>query len=157
MSGVKRIQNITLDERTVARRSPDIEHERKIAIFDLIEENSFAPVGDTSGPYNLYLRIVDRRLLFDIRTAQDVPVTTVGLSLTPFRRVVKDYFEVCESYFTAIKAASPSRIEALDMGRRSLHNEGSELLQARLDGKIDIDFDTARRLFTLICVLHLRV
>lgn len=157
MSEGRRIQNITLDERTVARRSPDIEHERKVAIFDLIEENSFAPVGDDSGPYNLYLSIEERRLLFDIRSADDTPVTIVGLSLTPFRRVVKDYFEVCESYFAAIKAASPSRIEALDMGRRSLHNEGSELLQARLEGKIEADFNTARRLFTLVCVLHLRV
>jgi uncharacterized protein (UPF0262 family) len=153
----RRIQNITLDERTVARRSPDIEHERKVAIFDLIEENSFAPVGDDSGPYNLYLSIEERRLLFDIRSADDTPVTIVGLSLTPFRRVVKDYFEVCESYFAAIKAASPSRIEALDMGRRSLHNEGSELLQVRLEGKIEADFNTARRLFTLVSVLHLRV
>lgn len=157
MSERRRIQNITLDERTVARRSPDIEHERKVAIFDLIEESSFAPVGDDSGPYNLYLSIEERRLLFDIRSADDTPITIAGLSLTPFRRVVKDYFEVCESYFAAIKAASPSRIEALDMGRRSLHNEGSELLQARLEGKIEADFNTARRLFTLVCVLHLRV
>ncbi len=157
MSDRSRIQNITLDARTVARRSPDIEYERKVAIFDLIEENTFAPVGDDNGPYNLYLAIEERRLMFDIRAADDTPVRVVGFSLTPFRRVVKDYFEVCESYFAAIKTASPSRIEALDMGRRSLHNEGSELLQARLEGKIDTDFDTARRLFTLICVLHLRV
>ena len=152
----QRIVDITLDERTVVRRSPDVEHERAVAIYDLLEENHFAPVGDYQGPYNLHLSIEERRLLFDIRTESDEALGTVTLPLLPFRRIVRDYFTICESYFEAIKTASPSRIEAIDMGRRGLHNEGSNLLRERLDGKIGIDFDTARRLFTLICVLHIR-
>lgn len=150
------IAKITLDEATVVRRSPDVEHERAVAIYDLLEENSFAPVGDYRGPYHLHLALQENRLLFDIRSESDRPLGTVTLPLSPFRRIVKDYFAVCESYFEAIKTASPSKIEAIDMGRRGLHNEGSELLRERLDGKIEIDFDTARRLFTLICVLHIR-
>lgn len=152
----QRIVNITLDERTVVRRSPDVEHERAVAIYDLLEENHFAPVGDYRGPYNLHLSIEESRLLFDIRAESDEALGTVTLPLSPFRRIVRDYFTVCESYFEAIKTASPSRIEAIDMGRRGLHNEGSNLLRERLEGKITIDFDTARRLFTLICVLHIR-
>ena len=150
------IINITLDEATVVRRSPDVEHERAVAIYDLLEENRFAPVGDYRGPYHLHLALQENRLLFDIRSEADRPLGTVTLPLSPFRRIIKDYFAVCESYFEAIKTASPSKIEAIDMGRRGLHNEGSELLRERLDGKIEIDFDTARRLFTLICVLHIR-
>jgi uncharacterized protein (UPF0262 family) len=150
------IANITLDEATVVRRSPDVEHERAVAIYDLLEENRFAPVGDFLGPYNLHLALQENRLLFDIRSEANSALGTVTLPLSPFRRIVKDYFAVCESYFEAIKTASPSKIEAIDMGRRGLHNEGSELLRERLDGKIEIDFDTARRLFTLICVLHIR-
>ena len=152
----QRIVDITLDETSVVRRSPDVEHERAVAIYDLLEENVFAPVGDYSGPYKLHLGISENRLLFDIRSEGEEALGTVVLPLSPFRRIVKDYFTVCESYFQAIKSASPSRIEAIDMGRRGLHNEGSDLLRSRLDGKIEIDFDTARRLFTLICVLHIR-
>ncbi|MFQ6018550.1 MAG: UPF0262 family protein [Kiloniellaceae bacterium] len=152
----KRIVDITLDERSVTRRSPDVEHERAVAIYDLIEDNVFAPAGHDGGPYNLHLSIAENRLRFDIRDDADAPITTVSLALPPFRRIVKDYFAVCESYFEAIKTASLSKIEAIDMGRRSLHDEGSELLRDRLDGKIELDLDTARRLFTLICVLHIR-
>ena len=151
-----RIVNVTLDEKTVVRRSPDVEHERAVAIYDLLEENSFTPVGDYQGPYSLHLRVEETRLIFDIRTDSEAPLGAVGISLSPFRRIVKDYFTVCESYFEAIKTASPSRIEAIDMGRRGLHNEGSELLQERLSEKIVMDFDTARRLFTLLCILHIR-
>ncbi len=152
----RRIVEISLDERTVVRRSADVEHERAVAIYDLTEENYFVPVEDDSGPYHLHLSIAENRLLFDIRSDADDAVATVTLPLLPFRRTVKDYFAVCESYYEAIRTASPSKIEAIDMGRRSLHDEGSELLRDRLDGKIEVDFDTARRLFTLICVLHIR-
>lgn len=150
------IVNITLDERSVVRRNPDVEHERAVAIYDLLEENHFAPVGDYEGPYSLHLAIEENRLLFDIRTEAETRLGTVTLPLSPFRRVIRDYFTICESYFEAIKTASPSRIEAIDMGRRGLHNEGSELLRERLSEKVAVDFDTARRLFTLICVLHIR-
>ncbi len=152
----RRIVEISLDERTVMRRSADVEHERAVAIYDLTEENYFCPVEDDSGPYHLHLSIAENRLLFDIRSDADDAVATVTLPLLPFRRIVKDYFAVCESYYEAIRTASPSKIEAIDMGRRSLHDEGSQLLRDRLDGKIEVDFDTARRLFTLICVLHIR-
>jgi uncharacterized protein (UPF0262 family) len=152
----RRIVEISLDERTVVRRSPDVEHERAVAIYDLTEENYFFPADHDCGPYHLHLAIAENRLLFDIRTDADNPVTTVTLALLPFRRIVKDYFAVCESYYEAIRSASPSKIEAIDMGRRGLHDEGSELLRDRLDGKIELDYDTARRLFTLICVLHIR-
>jgi uncharacterized protein (UPF0262 family) len=155
-SDSRRLANIALDEQSVVRRSPEVEHERAVAIYDLLEGNYFAPAGGHQGPYSLHLAIEENRLQFDIRDAAERPLTKVGLPLSPFRRLVKDYFTVCESYFEAIKTASPSRIEAIDMGRRGLHNEGSELLRERLDGKIEIDFDTARRLFTLICVLHIR-
>ena len=152
----RHIADISLDERTLVRRSPEVEHERAVAIYDLLEENYFFPAGDQGGPFNLHLSIEENRLKFDIRDQADGPLDCVRLSLSPFRRLVKDYFTVCESYFEAIKTASPSRIEAIDMGRRALHNEGSDLLRQRLDGKIELDFDTARRLFTLICVLHIR-
>ena len=152
----RRIASVSLDERTVVRRSPEIEHERAVAIFDLIEENSFAPAGADDGPYNLHLSIEESRLILDIRSEVDLPIGKVMLALGPFRRVVKDYFTVCESYYAAIKTASPSQIEAIDMGRRSLHDEGAALLRERLTGKVDIDGNTARRLFTLICVLHIR-
>ncbi len=151
-----RIVDIQLDERTVVRRNKDIEHERAVAIFDLLEDNHFAPQVDHPGPYVLRLGLEENRLIFDIRDRDDAELSRVPLSLQPFRRIVKDYFHVCESYFTAIKTASPRQIEAIDMGRRGLHNEGSELLRASLAEKIDIDFDTSRRLFTLLCVLHIR-
>ena len=152
----KRIASIVLDEASVVRRTPEIEHERKVAIFDLLQENVFAPNGSDGGPYSLHLSIEENRLVFDIRNEAEDPHGKVILSLTPFRKIIKDYFLICESYYEAIRSASPSKIESIDMGRRGLHNEGAELLTARLDGKIAIDHDTARRLFTLICVLHMK-
>ncbi len=150
-----RLVEIILDENSVGRRTPDVEHERKVAIFDLLEENSFAlEERDEVGPYTLHISIAENRLVFAVGDAKATPITTFMLSLSPFRKIVKDYFMVCESYYDAIKTAPPSRIEALDMGRRGLHNEGSQLLMKRLEGKINTDFDTARRLFTLICALH---
>jgi len=156
MSDTQRIVKLTLDERTVLRRSPDVEHERKVAIFDLLEANQFDPADCAPGPYHLHLGIVENRLQLEVCDTQEQPLGTIVMPLTPFRRVVKDYFDICETYYTAIKTASPSRIEAIDMGRRGLHNEGSELLRERLAGKVEIDFDTARRLFTLVCVLHIK-
>jgi len=153
---VFRIAAITLDEATVVRRGPDVEHERKVAMYDLIEENCFTPQGSPGGPYHLHLAIEENRLVFDIRLADEAPHGKVVLSLTPFRRIVKDYFLICDSYYKAIQSATPSQIEAIDMGRRGIHNEGSTLLMDRLAGKIEVDFDTARRLFTLVCVLHIR-
>ncbi|HEV7252823.1 MAG TPA: UPF0262 family protein [Mesorhizobium sp.] len=152
----RRLVDVELDA-TFPRSTPDVEHERAVAIFDLIEENSFLPVGDTgSGPYKLKLSLNDGRLHFTVLRETGEPVATHILSLGPFRKVVKDYFLICESYYDAIRAGHPSRIEAIDMGRRGLHNEGSRVLQSRLDGKVVVDFGTARRLFTLICVLHWR-
>lgn len=151
-----RLVDVELDE-TIGRSTPDVEHERAVAIFDLIEENSFRPVGDEGvGPYRLKLSLVDSRLVFAISREDGDPVITHILSLTPFRRIVKDYYLICESYYDAIRSSTPSHIEAIDMGRRGLHNEGSQTLMDRLSGKIDVDFDTARRLFTLVCVLHWR-
>jgi uncharacterized protein (UPF0262 family) len=151
-----RLAGIVLDEASVVRRTREIEQEREIAIYDLLEANSFTPASSPGGPYHLVLAIEENRLVFDIRLEGDAPHGKVMLSLTPFRKVIKDYFLICESYYKAIRNAPPSQIEALDMGRRALHDEGSKLLQERLAGKIDLDFDTARRLFTLICVLHLK-
>jgi len=150
-----RIVRVDLDESAV-RRSPEAEQERSIAIFDLVEENSFKPAIAHAGPYHLRLSIEENRLVVDIRDTADRDLHRFILSLTPFRRIVKDYFEVCDSYYRAIRSASPSQIEAIDMGRRGLHNEGSEILQERLKDKVEIDFNTARRLFTLICALHMR-
>jgi|SRR5580658_674646 uncharacterized protein (UPF0262 family) len=152
----QRIAKIVLDEHTVLRRSADIEHERAVAIFDLLEENSFAPVNAAPGPFHLHLGIEENRLVLDIRSTADEPLERILLPLTPFRSIVKDYFLVCDSYFKAIRNASPSRIEAIDMGRRGLHNEGSELLRERLAERVAVDLNTARRLFTLLCVLHIR-
>lgn len=151
-----RLIEVTLDDASIARATPDVEHERAVAIFDLIEENSFKPVGDSGGPYKLVLSVIDTKLVFDISRENDEKVVMHVLSLTPFRKVIKDYFLICESYYDAIRSSTPSQIEAIDMGRRGLHNEGSQTLNDRLDGKIEIDFDTARRIFTLICVLHWR-
>jgi uncharacterized protein (UPF0262 family) len=154
MTDPKRLVKVSLDDASMAAASRDAEHERAVAIYDLIEENSFAPLGHDGGPYCLALHVVENRLVFDIRTEDDAPVIAHHLSLSPFRRLVKDYFLVCESYYQAIRTSTPSQIEAIDMGRRALHNEGSELLQERLKDKITLDFDTARRLFTLLTVLH---
>ena len=152
--GRKRLVDVVLDEHSLGRGNPDIEHERAVAIYDLLEDNSFAPSGHDGGPYRLTLSIQGRQLRLEVAEAGIDPLVTHLLSLTPFRRIVRDYYLVCESYFEMIRTASPSRIEAVDMGRRSLHNEGSQLLMDRLGGKLDVDFDTARRLFTLICVLY---
>ena len=152
----RRVVDIVLDEKSVARRTPEVEHERAVALFDLLEENDFALVGGEPGPYKLHLGVFEQRLVFGVHDAHDGKLRDIVLSLTPFRKVVKDYFLVCESYYSAIKKLGTSQIEALDMGRRGLHNEGSELLRERLVGKIDVDHDTARRLFTLICALHIK-
>lgn len=157
-SETARLIDVELDE-SIGQSTPDIEHERAVAIFDLIEENRFFPVGDgdgSDGPYRLRLSLLEKRLIFTISRECGEEVVTHILSLSPFRRVVRDYFLICESYYEAIRSATPSRIEAIDMGRRGLHNEGSQTLLNRLDGKIHMDFDTARRLFTLVCVLHWR-
>jgi uncharacterized protein (UPF0262 family) len=160
MSGLDRNRNKLIDvelDETIGRSTPDVEHERAVAIFDLIEENSFRPVADDgNGPYKLKLSLAESRLVFAVSREDGATVVTHILSLTPFRRIVKDYYMICESYYDAIRSATPSHIEAIDMGRRGLHNEGSQTLLDRLAGKIDIDFDTARRLFTLVCVLHWR-
>jgi len=153
--GDYRLSDVVLDD-TIGRSTPDVEHERAVAIFDLIEENTFEPAGHPGGPYKLNISLMDSKLVFVIKTEEGGDVATHILSLTPFRRIVKDYFMICESYYEAIRSASPSRIEAIDMGRRGIHNEGSQTLKDRLKGKIDVDFDTARRIFTLVCVLYWR-
>ncbi|GHD14568.1 UPF0262 family protein [Tianweitania populi] len=151
-----RLIEVELDE-SIGRSTPDVEHERAVAIFDLIEENSFRPIGDEAGgPYRLKLSLVENKLVFAINREDGEQVVLHILSLTPFRRIVKDYYMICESYYDAIRSSTPSKIEAIDMGRRGLHNEGSQTLLDRLGGKIEVDFTTARRLFTLICVLHWR-
>jgi uncharacterized protein (UPF0262 family) len=152
----QRITAITLDEHTVVRRNADIEHERATAIADLLESNSFAPASGRRGPFNVHLAIEENRLNLEIRSAADGSSEAVVLPLAPFRRIVKDYFIVCESYYEAVRGGRLGQVEAIDMGRRGLHDEGSTLLMERLADKVAIDHDTARRLFTLICVLHLR-
>lgn len=156
MSDKHKIANVFLDERTVVRRSANVEHERKVAIYDLLEKNLFAPANTPDGPYNLHLGIEENRLAFDVRDENDAELTRFTLPLSPLRSIVRDYFLICDSYYKSIQTASPSQIEAIDMGRRGLHNEGSEVLRERLADKVDIDLNTARRLFTLICVLHIR-
>ncbi len=156
-----RIMRIELDERSLARATADIEHERKVAVYDLLEENFFEPVGGGAGPFELYLSNVENRLVFDVRRHIDgekagAAIGQVHLSMTPFRRIIKDYFMLCESYYDAIRTAAPAQIETIDMARRSLHNEGSEILRERLHEKINLDLNTARRLFTLICSFHMR-
>jgi uncharacterized protein (UPF0262 family) len=152
----QRLVAVTLDEASIGRSNPDVEHERAVAIYDLLEKNSFAPVDHEDGPYTLHLSITGARLSFAIRREDGAPVVTHLLSLAPLRSVVKDYFLICDSYYAAIRTATPDKIEALDMGRRGLHNDGSTLLMERLKNKVRVDFDTARRLFTLVCVLHWR-
>lgn len=155
-----RLIAVNLDDRTIVWRSADIEQERKIAIYDLLEENMFDPAKEYDsgygGPFKLDLRVTEGRLAFDIADEDGVSLETIVLALSPLRKLIREYFAVCDSYFKAIKSATPSQIEAIDMGRRGIHNEASEILQERLAGKIDIDFKTARRLFTLVCVLHIR-
>lgn len=148
-----RLASVRLDKDSIERGTPDQEHERSIAIYDLIENNRFKPTDAMPGPYQLVLGLVERRLVFDVRDSDDNPVMTHLLSLSPFRRVVKDYFLICESYYEAIRSASSERIEAIDMGRRGVHDEAANIVMERLSGKVEIDFNTARRLFTLIAAL----
>lgn len=155
-SETNRLIAIDLDETSLGAASADADHERRIAIFDLLESNVFEVEGEDAGPYALKLLVIDQRLIFEISGRDGGAPKSVVLSLTPFRRVIKDYFLVCNSYYDAIRNATPAQIEAIDMGRRSLHNEGSRLLEERLAGRVKMDFDTARRLFTLICALHVR-
>ena len=147
---------VELDSSIGPGPSPEAEHERRVAIYDLVEDNSFTLTAQPQGPYRLRLSTADGRLIFDVMNGSDERLSLIGLSMSPFRRIVKDYFMICESYYKAIRTATPSQIEIIDMARRGLHNDGSELLRERLAGKIEIDFDTARRLFTLVCVLHWR-
>ena len=149
-----RIDGVTLDRETWSKRSPEIEQERKVAIYDLLGENHFEPNGSPGGPYHLILGVAENRLVFDVRLSDGSEHGRVLLSLTPFKHVLKDYLAVCESYYAALHDA-PSRLEAIDMGRRGLHDDGANLLRERLEGKIRIDFLTARRLFTLIYALSL--
>jgi uncharacterized protein (UPF0262 family) len=156
---MSRIAHIELDDSTLPPPTPEIEQERKVAMFDLMENNSFSlPQRDDrevpTGPFNVGLSIREKRLVFEIRTEDDQPAAEFHLSLGPFRQVVKDYWQICESYFDAVKNLPPSQIETIDMARRGIHNEGARILTERLEGKADVDNDTARRLFTLICVLH---
>jgi uncharacterized protein (UPF0262 family) len=150
-----RILDIELDERTIIRRSDDIERERRVAIVDLLEANHFQPAGH-DGPFRILLRIEDDRLAIDLHDETGEPLETIRLGLARFKRPVRDYFAICESYFKAVRSDSPKGLEAIDMARRGLHNEAAELLQECLAGRIEMDFDTARRLFTLICVLHIK-
>ena len=150
----QRLVAVTLDEKTIGRSNPDVEHERQVAIYDLLERNSFAPAGHEGGPYVLNLSITGSRLAFDIRQQDGKSVVAHLLSLSPLRRIVKDYYTICDSYYQAIRTATTDKIEAIDMGRRGVHDEGSRILVERLKGKVTVDMDTARRLFTLVCVLH---
>ena len=145
---------VTLDENSLGRGTPDQEHERAVAIYDLIERNSFKVPDHDGGPYLAHLAMVERRLVLEVREADGAPVVTHHLSLSPFRRIIKDYELICESYYAAIRTATPAQIEAIDMGRRGLHDEAAGILADRLASKVAIDFDTARRLFTLIYALH---
>ena len=152
---MSRIAQIEIDDSALPPPTPEIEQERRVAVFDLLEDNEFSLVGkDLDGPFNLGLAIREKRLVFEVSTENGEGVAEFHLSLGPFRQVVKDYFQICESYFEAVKRLPPSQIEAIDMARRGIHNEGARVLQERLDDKVAMDIDTARRLFTLICVLH---
>jgi uncharacterized protein (UPF0262 family) len=150
----QRLASVALDEATLPSATAEIEHERRVAIFDLVEKNVFAPDEADDGPYALKLSLQDNRLVFDI-TGIDFS-RTYALSLTPLKGVLKDYLMICDSYYEALRGSSASQIESVDMGRRGLHNEGAELLKARLDGKVEIDHETSRRLFTLVCALYRR-
>lgn len=154
-----RLCHVELDDSNLPPPTPEIEQERKVALFDLMEDNSFALPGREGrpapdGPYRLTLSIREKRLVFDVRTEAGEAAAEFHLSLSPFRQAVKDYWQICTSYFDAVKRLPPSQIEAIDMARRGIHNEGARILQERLDGKAELDIDTARRLFTLVCVLH---
>lgn len=155
-----RIIDVELDERTIPWRSADVEQERRIAVFDLVEQNHFAPqlphTDGYAGPYRLALSVEDGRLALTLKREDGSHLETIILGLGRFRRPIRDYFAICDSYHQAIRQATPQQIETVDMARRGLHNEAAELLKERLEGKIEVDFDTARRLFTLVCVLHVR-
>ena len=152
-----RLIAVELDQLSIGKADPNVEHERRVAIADLLESNAFAPVSDKSGPYALRLAIEDQRLVFDVKQQDGAPVHVFVFSLGPLRRILKDYLMMCDSYYEAVRDATLTQIEAIDMGRRGLHNEGSSILRERLSGKIEVDFDTSRRLFTLICALHRRM
>ncbi|MDP6705645.1 MAG: UPF0262 family protein [Alphaproteobacteria bacterium] len=156
MTEQHRIASLSLDDSTVSPSAAHLEHERRVAMADILQENFFRPIGEVQGPYDLRLGIQESRLAIEVRDLECRRLGLILLSLTPLRRVMRDYLAVCDSYYEALKAASPSRVEAIDVGRRALHNEGSEVLRERLDGKIEIDHETARRLFTLICALRAR-
>jgi uncharacterized protein (UPF0262 family) len=153
-AGKQRLVSVTLDEESIGRSNEDVEHEREVAIYDLLEQNTFAPLSHGGGPYALHLSVNGNRLVFDIRLPDGTPVIAHLFSLSPLRRIVKDYYMICDSYYAAIRTATPDKIEAIDMGRRAIHNDGSRILMERLKEKVKVDLDTARRLFTLICVLH---
>jgi uncharacterized protein (UPF0262 family) len=156
MSDQHRIIDITLDEQSFVRRNPDVDHERRVAIFDLLQENRFALVDGIAGPFIVHVSVRESRLVFQVRSEDEQEIDSIVLALTPFRRLIREYFLICESYYDAIKSATPSRIEAIDMGRRGLHDEGAQLLRTHLASKVEVDEATSRRLFTLICVLHFR-
>ncbi len=160
MSADPRIIDVRLDERTILWRNADIEQERRVAIFDLLEGNSFKPMaaydGGYAGPFKVLLGVEEGRLTVGISATDDRELESFVLPLAPFRRTVRDYFAICDSYYKAIRAATPSQIETIDMARRGIHNDAAEMLKDRLAARVEVDFDTARRLFTLICVLHIR-
>ncbi len=152
----QKLVGVFLDEQSVVSRSAQVDHERKVAIYDLIEQNSFRPAGNYPGPFNLHLSVEDNRFVFEIRDIDDNKLNRFTQPLSPLRAIIKDYFMICDSYYKAIKISTPLKIEAIDVGRRSMHNEGAQILQERLADKVEIDSETARRLFTLICILHIR-
>jgi uncharacterized protein (UPF0262 family) len=157
VSGAKhRIASLELDQKSIVRWSPQVEHERSVAIFDLLEGNFFKLADGTEGPYDVVLSLRESNIVFTVTCAGRGEPVEIVLTTRAFRRVIKDYFMICDSYFQAIKGATPSRIESIDMARRGLHNEGSDILREALQGRVEIDHDTARRLFTLVCVLHIR-
>ena len=156
MSDRHRIIDVTLDEQSFVRRNPDVDHERRVAIFDLLQENRFAQTGGAEGPFRVHISVRETRLVLEVRSEDERDVDTIVLALTPFRRIIREYFLICESYYNAIKTATPSRIEAIDMGRKGLHDEGAQLLRLHLAAKVDVDEATSRRLFTLLCVLHFK-
>ncbi len=159
-SGAYRIAHVTLDEATILWRNADVEQERRVAIYDLIEENCFKPLRSTErgarGPFRLHLSVTDGRLVMDISDEAEELLETLLIGMARFRRPIREYFAICDSYYQAIRKATPSEIETIDMARRGIHNNAAELLMERLDGKVETDFATARRLFTLICVLHIK-
>ena len=158
--GDHRIVDVRLDERTILWRNADIEQERRVAIFDLLEGNFFKPVGayddGYAGPYKVLMGVEEGRLTIALARTDDTPLEAFVVPLSPFRRIVRDYFAICDSYFKAIRHATPSQIETIDMARRGIHNDAAELVIERFASRVEVDHDTARRLFTLICVLHIR-